>query len=282
VDDGLPLSPQVFAILAGLVEERAGITYGPEQRDLLADRASSRAVERGLGSLLDYYYLLRYDDPTGAETQLLVESLLVHESFFFRELDGLEAVVERVIEPLVRAGGPRVRMWSAACATGEEPVTLAMLLAERGLLAQVELVATDLSRRALERARSGRFGRRSLRHPPPRELGKLLRQDGAEVVAAPELLAAIDFRQLNLLDAAGIAALGAFDAILCRNVLIYFRDATARAVVASLTDRLRPGGALLVGVSESLLRFDTSLVFEERGGAFLYRKGPHSAPGRPR
>src|SRR5687768_10123504 len=120
-------SPQLFAILSGLVEERVGLHYGPSERDLFLDKVQVRALEVGFDSLLDYYYYLRYDDPNGTELDQLAEALVVHETYFFRELEPLAVAVDDVIGPRV-AAGQRARIWSAACATGEEPLTAAMLL----------------------------------------------------------------------------------------------------------------------------------------------------------
>ena len=145
----LPLSPQVFAILSALIEERTGLHYDMHECELLADRVSPRAVERGFESLLDYYYFLRYDPGAGAELTLLVEALVVNETyFFFREVPALKVLVEDFVPKLI-AQGARPRIWCAACATGEEPLTLAMLLDQAGLLDQVTLVASDISHRAL-------------------------------------------------------------------------------------------------------------------------------------
>jgi len=265
----LPMSPQVFAILAALIEQRAGLHYGPEDRDLLADKVAARALDAGFDSLLDYYYYLRYD-PAGREAlDALVDSLLVHETYFFRESLPVSVLVADVLVPAVRAGR-RPRVWCAACSTGEEPLSLAMMLADQSVLADVELVASDVSARALERARAGEYNLRSLRALPPGVEGRWLEVHEGRPHVRPELVAAVDWRRVNLVDAAAVAALGAFDAILCRNVLIYFRDDTARRVVELLTSALVPGGHLLVGTSESLMRFGTALRCEERRSAFFY------------
>lgn len=267
----LAMSPSVFAILTALVEERAGLHYGLDSKDQFTDRVVARAVERGHDSLLDYYYNLRYDDPGGVELQALVESLVIHETYFFRELDQLEVVTDR-LAALTREGRS-ARVWSAACATGEEPLSLAMLLAERDALEPTHIVATDISNRVLERARAGRHPPRSLRSEPPRRVVEpWLRRERDAVLVRRELIDRIEWRQLNLLDAEAVARLGTFDVILCRNVLIYFEEATGRRVVDQLIERLAPGGALFVGVSESLLRFGTSLSCEEKGGVFFYAK----------
>lgn len=267
----LPMSPQVFAILATLIEQRAGLHYAAEDRELLADKVSDRATEAGFDSLLDYYYFLRYDPAGSAALDSLIDALLVHETYFFREALPLSVLVEDVLLPRVRAG-QKPRVWCAACSTGEEPLTLAMMLADRGVLPGVELLASDLSTRALERARTGEHNLRSMRALPPGVEGRWLEQVDGRARPKQELVDAVEWRRINLVDEGAVAKLGQFDAILCRNVLIYFQDETARRVVASLTQALKPGGQLVVGTSESLLRFGTALSCEERRGVFFYGK----------
>lgn len=266
------LSPQVFAILAALIEERAGLHYTLKDLDLVRDKVGTRALDAGFESFLDYYYYLRYDAGSGPELDRLIEALVVGETYFFREFDQLR-VLARELVPQRLAKKERVRIWSAACATGEEPLTLAMLLQDAKVLDRVDLVATDINQRSLERARAGRYGRRSVRAvPEPRLAERFLRPVGEEFYVDPALIAAVDFKPLNLVDAAQVKAQGTFDFILCRNVLIYFRDEVARSVIDALSGALAPDGMLFVSVSESLMRFGTSLQCEEHGGVFVYRK----------
>ncbi len=268
----LALTPPLFAIFSSLIEERVGLCYTLQDETILASKLSLRALERGFGSLLDYYYFLRYDAGSESEFEALVNALVVNETFFFRELAPLSVLVSDLVAPLV-AAGKNVRIWCAACSTGEEPLTIAMLLEQRGMFGAVELIASDVSSNALTKARSGEYGRRSVRNLAAPELcAKWLTVREQGVTADPTLVRAISWRQLNLLDQAAVRAIGVVDFVVCRNVLIYFRDATAGRVVSALADQLRPGGALLVGISESLLRFGTSLACEERSGVFLYRK----------
>jgi chemotaxis protein methyltransferase CheR len=269
----LQLQPAVFTILRDLLEDRVGLHFNAEDLPLLRDKISVRAVDASFDSLLDYYYFLRYDPSSATELDALVDDLVVNETYIFRELDALEQVVRHLLVPQVAAQGI-ARVWSAACATGEECLTLAMLLDEARILDQVEVLATDISRRALERARCGQLGRRSLRGPVPPALQRYVDVSDGVAQISPRLRESIEWRRLNLVDPEALKPLGQFDVILCRNVLIYFSDETTRAVVASLVDRLVPGGRLIIGTSESLLRFGTALVCEERGGAFFYRKAP--------
>lgn len=267
----LPLTPQVFAILNGLIEERAGLKYSPEDLDLVRDKISTRAEAVGFESLLDYYYFLRYDQAGSAELDSLVEALVVHETYFYREADQLEALVGNLLARRFSEDAT-VRIWCAACATGEEPFTLAMMLANQGLLQRVRIVASDISERALAKARSGEFSLRAVRALPPGVEGRWVERREGRVRISPALLGAIEWRRMNLLDRESIAGLGRFDAVLARNVLIYFGDDTVRRVVSHLSNALVPGGYLLVGASESLLRYGTSLLCEEHGGAFFYRR----------
>jgi chemotaxis protein methyltransferase CheR len=265
----LSCTPQVFAILTALIEERTGISYTLRDRALFESKAAPRAADAGFESMLDYYYYLRYDDPERREFNALIEALVVQETFFFRELQALQVAIDELLAPRVAAGG-RPRVWCAACATGEEVLTLAMLLAERNLLDEVELIASDISERGLARARRGVYSKRALRQTPHEGVAaRYLSERGTELVADPALLTRIDFRLVNLLEP---PELGLFDVILCRNVLIYFEDKRVRTVVERLGQMLAPGGALVVGVSESLLRFGTALRCEELRGSFLYRK----------
>jgi len=264
------MSPQVFTILSGLIEEKVGLHYDLSQIDLLSERVGGRAAEAGFESLLDYYYYLRYDAAAEKELQLLVERLVIGETYFFRERRQLDVAATHFIQRAVERG-ERPRVWSAACATGEEIMSMAMILAERGILDRVDLVGSDISDAALARAKNGRFPKRSVRDAWPACAERFLRWEKDKIVVDPYIIEKVQFIRLNLLDPMAVAALPPFDVILCRNVLIYFRDATVARAVNSLSKKLKPGGALFVGISESLLRFETPLACEERDGVFLYR-----------
>ncbi len=261
------MTPQVFAILSALIEEQLGIHYEHADANLLADKLTPRAADRGFESLLDYYYFLRYDPEASSELAALADALVVNETYFFREADQL-AVLVSILTELKRPA----RVWCAASSTGEEPYTLAMMLRERGIADKVSILASDVSTRALSRARSAIYRGRSLRALPDAMRRRHFQVEGDALRLDESIRRAVTFRPLNLFDDAGVAALGEFDAILCRNVLIYFRDSGVSRVVERLTRRLVNGGYLLVGVSESLLRFSTALTCAERSGVFLYQR----------
>jgi chemotaxis protein methyltransferase CheR len=270
----LDLSPQVFTITAHLIEDRAGLHYDLRDIDVLAEKLSDRATELGMQSLLDYYYYLRYDEGGAAELDRLVERLVVQETYFFREAAPLKLIVDEIVPEMARENRP-VRIWSAACATGEEPYTLAMMLEDAGHLQSVELVASDISAKALAKARAGVYGGRSLRLLGGQSTPRRLLRDGSGGARVHEDLArSIRWCRVNLLDESAVRDLGTFDVVVCRNVLIYFADGTVSRVAEHLRRALRPGGFLLLGASESLLRFGTAFLCEERSGCFYYRKRP--------
>jgi chemotaxis protein methyltransferase CheR len=141
----------------------------------------------------------------------------------------------------------------------------------------VELVASDISDAALSVARRGQYRPRSLRRMPAGvDPSRWISEHGGGLTLDERIRAVVQWRRLNLLDAESVRALATFDLILCRNLLIYFRDEVARKVVDGLARQLAPSGALLVGVSESLMRFGTILRCEEHGGVFVYRKASES------
>ncbi len=180
-------------------------------------------------------------------------------------------LVDRLLPRLLEERD-KVRIWSAACSTGEEPLTLAGLLSDRGLLPRVELVAERHQPARPVRGKSGQvqgaIAPRAAARPLPAWL-----DIGDQVATVKENLArSISWHRLNLVDSRAVGELGRFDVIICRNVLIYFRDATIKALAAAFETSLTPGGYLLIGASESLLRFGSGLQCEEHGGAFFYGK----------
>lgn len=268
----LELSPAVFSIFSNLIEEKLGLHYNLLDRELLQDKASVRALEAGFDSMLDYYYFLRYDPAGAKEINELVEALVVNETYFFREWQTIAVMAETFIKPMCEKG-LRPRIWSAACSTGEEPLSIAMLLDDMGLLDKVDIVASDISLKALSKPQKNKYGKRSVRAVPSEKLLKqYIESHNEEYKVSEKLINKIEWKQLNLLDEDKIFGQGEFDVIICRNVLIYFADHTIQKLLERFYKVLRPDGLLLVGVSESLLRYGNSFIGEERNGTFIYKK----------
>jgi chemotaxis protein methyltransferase CheR len=245
------ISDAEFAQFQKLLHRLAGIHMAPEKKALVCGRLNKRLKHYGLASYGEYLRLLGSGQEP-QEIQMAVDLLTTNETYFFREPKHFALLRDRIL-PARRPGAP-FRIWSAACSSGEEPYSLAMLLADRLGDAPWEIVASDISTRVLARARSGHYAiERADNIPPPYLKAFCLKgigaQDGSFLIDR-SLRARIDFRQVNLNER--LPQLGSFDVIFLRNVMIYFDVATKRQVVQRLLGALRPGGYLLVGHSESL------------------------------
>lgn len=270
------LSDAAFVLLRDLIVQRAGILFDESKRGVMADKLSELVAANGLTSFLDYYYLLRYDSNADAHWAALMNRLSVPETFFWRQPEQINALAS-VIAPAHFLAYPNrpLRIWSAGCCSGEEPVSLAIALAEHGLLdAQaIEIVATDASADAIARAERGSYAARSFRQLPARLKAKYFVADGAdrwrpiESVRKP-----IRWAVANLVTPDDVKRHAACDVIFCRNVFIYFSDDAIRSTVRLFTEYLSPDGFLFVGASESLGRLGVSLELAEIGGAFTYVK----------
>jgi chemotaxis protein methyltransferase CheR len=264
----------VFLILRDLIRDRIGVWFEDEKRDLLAVKLSDRVRDLGLTSFLDYYYLLKYGPGSDAEWPQLTDALSVQETYFWREIEQVRALVDVLVPAHVAAGRGPVRIWSAACATGEEPLTVAMALAEGDWFrrSDVEVWASDASPAALEKARLGVYRQRSFRALPPALREKYFAPADGGWRVAPELHTRVRYSRANLLDPGETALLATAPFVFCRNVFIYFAAATVARVVRHFADHMPRPGHLFVGASESLLRATAAFELDEIGGAFVYVK----------
>lgn len=246
---GWVLGDAEFGLFQRWIHQVAGITMGSAKKALVAGRLARRVTQRGLGSFEAYFELLQRDPQ---EHQLAVDLLTTNETHFFREPRHFE-LMRDVVLPQHPAGRP-LRVWSAASSTGQEPYSLAMLMAHVLGEAPWEVLGTDLSTRVLERARQGLYDMALASEiPEPFLRAFCLKGVGAQhgrFLIAPELRRRVHFEQVNLNE--NLPDFGEFDVIFLRNVMIYFNDTTKRGVVDRLLQRLRPWGWLVVGHSETL------------------------------
>ena len=278
--DSLGLVGHVTTLLMDLIHEQLGLHYTPADADQVGDRLAPLVVGRGLASFMDYYYVLKYT-PGPDEWLKVMDALAVQETYLWREIDQLRAVVDHLVPALVTAhrGGP-LRIWSSACASGEEPLTVAMLLDEAGWFdrAPIEIVASDASPVAIARARKGDYRQRSFRNLPPSLKEKyFIARDGYWTVI-PDLHRRVSYDLVNLVAEDQVARYASAPVILCRNVFIYFSDRSIRRTLTMFEREMPTTSYLCVGVSESLLRRTSVFDLQEIGGAFVYVKGAAKAP----
>jgi len=281
--ESLGLSDSALGLLRDLVHERTGLAYDDGRREMFADRLAGLLTEGGYQSFLDYYYFLKYDAAAADEWGRVMDALSVPETYFWREIDQLRAVATIVVPELARRGTRPIRIWSVPCASGEEPLTLAMLLDADSWFgrADIELHASDASPAAIARARRRRYRERSFRAMPAEVRERYFTRQGDEWEMDATVYSKVrSWSVVNLGDRREVEARAACDIILCRNVFIYFSAAAVRDVVSLFAARMATPGYLCVGASESLLRVTQSFELEDIGGAFIYVKR-HEVQGRP-
>lgn len=271
------LSDAEFRLLAAHLRERAGLHFDESTRFLVETRIARRIDEADFGSFASYFYQLRHGEGAEEELAQLIDLLTTHETYFFRERSLLDALVHEII-PELRLGADRqqgpVKIWSAGCASGEEPYSIVMLGLEAGLDPgrDFQVLATDISRSILARARTGLYREASFRDADEAMRARYFsRKDGVSKIS-DEVRRHVDFMHLNLVDDVKLALIGTMDVILCRNVIIYFDLATKRRVMTTFHEKLRPGGCLLLGHSESLANVTTLFELKHLKRDLVYRR----------
>jgi len=270
-----PWSERDFAPVVAFLHNQVGITLEPHRMGLLQARLRSRVQASGFSSFRDFHERLLKADPTGPGMQLLIDLSTVNHTAFFREPGHFAFMAERVAASLREAPSAPVRIWSAGCSTGQEPFSMAMVLAETipGLSAQrVEMWASDLSREVLESAARAIYNARDVQGVAPARLRRFfLRGHGPRAGSyrvVPEIRDLIKFRHLDLRNG-GWALPGDFHVIFCRNVSIYFDEDERMVLLDRLAQHLRPGGWLAMGNGEILRSVPASL---RKHAPSVYRK----------
>jgi len=245
------ISDQEFAHFRRFIFDAAGITLADSKKMLVSSRLGSRVQHHGLGSFAQYFRLLNSGE-SPAEVQIAIDLLTTNETYFFREPRHFEFLQQQVAA--IPAGQRPLRIWSAAGSTGEEAYSIAMLLEDRFPGRPWEIIASDISTRVLDRARAGHYPMERARHVPKTYLQRFCLKGTGKLqdtlLVERSLRSRVSFLQINLNDR--LPAIGTFDFVFLRNVLIYFNQQTKREVVARVLSVLQPGGWLFIGHSENL------------------------------
>ena len=271
----LVLPEGTIFLIRDLINERTGMFFDNGKSDMLLDKLSPLVVDRGFSSYLDYYYLLKYDASALVEWQNVMNALSVQETYFWREMDPVRALVQTVLPQWVEKNGKSpVRIWSAACATGEEPLTIAIALNEAGWFERVpiEIFASDASTKAIERAKAGVYRERAFRNLPEQLRQRYFTPDGPAWKISRDIHERIKWKVANLMDQEQVANMAASNFIFCRNVFIYFSESAISRALRHFAKFIRPPGCLFVGAAESLLRLTTDFTLTEIDEAFVYVK----------
>ena len=234
-----------------------GMQFGESKRYYIERRLHDRLVATGAGSYAQYLAQLRADP---VETATVINSFTVNETYFYREAHQLRCLADSLLPEIVRGRRPgdRIRIWSQPCSTGEEAYSIALWLLENWRLVDaynIEIVGSDIDGDALAAARDGLYGDRSLSRLPPSVIDAYFEppgRSGRRIIQ--DLRESVTFTHANLVETASMAAQGVFDVIFCRNVLIYFDDASRARAADHLFRGLAPGGFICLGHTESMTR----------------------------
>ncbi|WP_159992978.1 protein-glutamate O-methyltransferase CheR [Roseomonas sp. 18066] len=269
------LSAEELQRLCDLIYRRTGIAYGEPKRAYVERRLAERMTATGQGGFAGYMALLR---TSAAEVEQLINSLTVNETYFYREEHQLGCLVHDLLPEIVRrrGAGDLVRIWSMPCSTGEEAYSIALWLLENWPLVDayhVEIIGSDIDSRALADALRADYGERALARLPPSVLTDYFEPArGGTRRLIRDLRESVSFTQANLIEAESMAMQGRFDVIFCRNVLIYFDEASRRQAAGRLWDALNPGGFLCLGHSESMARISDRFAMRRFAEAVIYQR----------
>ncbi len=276
----LQISDEEFVQLRDFIYEQCGIFIAEHRKYLVENRLSNRIKELNLKSYNEYYNFLRFDANRRNELNKLFEVVTTNETSFFRNPPQLEvfqkSVLAETLERCRKSGRKRLRIWSAGCSTGEEPYTLAIILHEvlksDIRLWDIKITANDLSEAVLAAARRGVYNEYALRTTPKEIVNAYFTKEDNVYKINPMLKQLVSFGQINLSDKEQLRRVEKSQIVFCRNVIIYFDDEMKRKVINAFYDNLEPGGALLIGHSESLHSISRAFQLEHHKGTIVYRK----------
>ena len=264
-----------------LIEERSGICFDSSRQDFFQMRLREHLREKKLASAGE---LMRRVRDSNVEYESLLQRLLTQETSFFRYTSALKALTQLVLPEVLantgRTNGQRVRIWSAGCSTGEEPYSIAIALKESGLFAspgqEAEILATDISRKAVSRALRAIYSRRSVANLTPEQIAAYFVPVDGHFQLQPAIRGQVSFVVMNLVQA---LYLGRMDCIFCMNVLMYFSQEHRQQMIGNFYASLEPGGYLFLGPAESLGKNPAGFQKVVFGESILYRK-PCGGNGR--
>jgi len=277
--DVAPLTRKEFELIAALARRSCGLELPEAKRLMVWSRLARNVQDLECRSFSEYYRRV-VEDKSGEALCAMIDRLTTSFTGFMREPAHFDFLRKEIVPRLHRA--PQIRIWSAGAATGEEPYSIAISLLEAFQETRppvISILATDISRNALRKASRAIYSAAKLRSLDPILLAKYFLKGSGRMRGwyriKPEIRALVSFRRLNLID--DFPPVGAFSAIFCRNVMIYFDRETQLATVRRLTDCLEPGGHLLIGHSETLVGADSPLEYVRPA---VYQKRKHGRGNR--
>lgn len=273
------ISVEILHKLTQQIYQKLGLHFDDKKAYFLRTRVTKRMAALKMDSAKDYVFMVSYGDPEGLEMQQLANLVTTNETYMFREYDQLQAFANHclpeVLSNKLARGDKTLRIWCAGCSSGEEAYTLAMIVQEVFPQSQswdCKILATDIDELMLKKTAAARYGQRSVKDVPEEYKEKYLTAQGAEYQVGRKTMALVKPQHLNLHDRMALRAMRGFDFIFCRNVLIYFDDASRKAVVDHFYTALNSGGYIFLGHSESVGRVTTAFKLKQFESHLVYVK----------
>jgi chemotaxis protein methyltransferase CheR len=273
------LSLEQYGRLCRLIYDRLGLSFDDKKIDFLSKRVNKRMASLSLETPSDYLMRLAYGENSDSEMQALANLITTNETYMFREYEQLEAFAHACLPEVIahkeKQGNRSLRIWTAGCSSGEETYTIAIIVREvyPAIAAwDMQLLATDIDEQRLAMATAGVYDKRSMKNVPPEYLDRHFTRLGEDWRVKPRTRSMLAIQHLNLHDRSQMRQMRSYDFIFCRNVLIYFDDASRKAVVDHFYNALNPGGFLFLGHSESVGRISSAFRLRRMGEHLVYMK----------
>jgi chemotaxis protein methyltransferase CheR len=271
------ITAEEFQRLCDFLYRRTGMVFNETKRYFVERRVTERMAAIGARSFADYFSRLRND--ADGEIEQFINAFTVNETYFYREDYHFRCLSRDLLNLRVAGKAPHegLRIWSVPCSTGEETYSIAMWLLENWPAVDahdIEIVGSDIDTRVLQDAADGVYGERALMRLTPDLVSKYFNAlEDAQWRIIDDLRSSVRFSQANVLDAAETQRHGLFDVIFCRNLLIYFDDASRRRAAENLYECLKPGGFICLGHSESMSRISSLFEVCRYDDAIVYQRG---------
>lgn len=279
IEHNLVFSDETFRLFQDLMMQKAGVVLDDKAKEFVRSRLRDSVLKKQFSDYKDYYFFLKYDKNKDTELFHVIDLLTIHETYFFRETLQLDTFSDEVIVELMKQNQSHktIRIWSAGCSTGEEAYTISMLLIDRPELKdwKVEIFATDISQQVLQYGRRGIYQDHSFRAMPTEYLTRHFTKETFGYKIKDQVKEKVNFFHANLIDPAKMFFLNEMDIIFCRNVIIYFNLEIKKKVISTFYDKLKRGGFLLLGHSESLSYINPDFELRHFKKDMVYQK-----PGR--
>jgi chemotaxis protein methyltransferase CheR len=283
MDDGEGVTEEEFRRLCEFLYRRTGMVFTETKRYYVDRRITDRMAATGAASFASYFARLRGD--LNGEIEQFINAFTVNETYFYREEHQLRCLTNDLLAERTAAvhRAQTIRIWSIPCSTGEEPYSIAIWLLENWAQVDaydIEIVGSDIDTQVLEAARTGIYGRRALMRLTPALIEKYFdRVDEDRWRVIEDLRQSVRFSPANVVDASETRPQGQFDVIFCRNVLIYFDDASRRIAAENLFESLLPGGFICLGHTESMSRISPLFEVCRFADAIVYRRARERSGG---